>query len=258
MRIAIVSDIHGNRTAFEAVLADLQQTAPDSILHGGDLADSGASPVEILDRIRDLGWQGVVGNTDEMLFRPESLEEFASQSSAPISLWTAIRKMAAATRNLLGEERIAWLSGLERVQIQGAIALVHASPQNLWRAPTPEASDAELESVYGPLGQPIAVYAHIHRPYIRSVRCSQGRQRLVANTGSVSLSYDGDRRASYLLLDGPSPMIRRVEYDVEKELKALSACGLPHADWIAKSLHTGSAQMPEKFAQCPSNQQGST
>ena len=62
MRIAIVSDIHGNRTAFEAVLSDPRQTAPDLILHGGDLADAGASPVEIVDRIRDLGWQGVVGN----------------------------------------------------------------------------------------------------------------------------------------------------------------------------------------------------
>ena len=51
MRIAIVSDIHGNRTAFEAVLADLKQTSPDLILHGGDLADSGASPAEIVDRI---------------------------------------------------------------------------------------------------------------------------------------------------------------------------------------------------------------
>jgi predicted phosphodiesterase len=244
MRIAILSDIYGNRTAFEAVLADLRQTAPDLILHGGDLADSGASPVEIVDRIRDLGWQGVVGNTDEMLFRPESLEEFASQSSAPPSLWVAIRQMAAATRAMLGEERIAWLRGLARVQIEAPVALVHACPESLWRAPTPEATDAELESIYGPLGPLIAVYAHIHRPYVRSVTSPQARERLVANTGSVSLSYDGDRRASYLLLDGSSPTIRRVEYDLEKELKALSFCGLPHVDWIAKSLRAGSPQMP--------------
>jgi len=244
MRIAILSDIHGNRTAFEAVLADLQQTSPDLILHGGDLADAGARPAEIVDRIRDLGWQGVVGNTDEMLFRPESLEEFASQSPAAPSLWTAIRQMAAATRTMLGEERIAWLRGLERVQIQGPMALVHASPESPWRAPTPEATDAELESVYAPLGQPIAVYGHIHRPYIRRVPSPQVREWFVANTGSVGLSYDGDRRASYLLLDGLSPTIRRVEYDVEREMKALSSCGLPHADWIAKSLQTGSPQMP--------------
>ena len=164
MRTAILSDIHGNRTAFEAVVTDLQQTSPDLILHGGDLADSGSSPVEIVDRIRDLGWQGVVGNTDEMLFRPESLEEFASQSSAPPSLWTMIREMAAVTRTMLGEERIGWLRGLPRVQIQGEMALVHASPESPWRAPTPEASDDELESVFGPLGQPIIVYGHIHAP----------------------------------------------------------------------------------------------
>lgn len=60
VRIAIVSDIHGNRTAFEAVLADLQETSPDLVLHGGDLADSGSSPAEIVDRIRDLGWKGVL------------------------------------------------------------------------------------------------------------------------------------------------------------------------------------------------------
>ena len=244
MRIAILSDIHGNRTAFEAVLADLQQTSPDLILHGGDLADAGASPVEIVDRIRDLGWKGVVGNTDEMLFRPESLEEFASQSSAPPSLWTAIRQMAAATRAMLGEERVAWLRGLARIQIQDPMALVHGSPESPWRAPPPEATEAELESVYRPLNQPIAVYAHIHRPYIRSIPSPQVRQRLVANTGSVSLSYDGDRRASYLLLDGPTPTIRRVGYYLEKELKALSCCGLPHADWIAKNLRASSPQMP--------------
>ena len=77
MRIAIVSDIHGNLTAFEAVLADLRETFPDLVFSGGDLADGGSSPVEIVDRVRDLGWPGVLGNTDEMLFAPESLEEFA-------------------------------------------------------------------------------------------------------------------------------------------------------------------------------------
>jgi predicted phosphodiesterase len=239
MRIAIVSDIHGNRTALEAVLADLRQTSPDLILHGGDLADAGASPVEIVDRIRDLGWQGVVGNTDEMLFMPESLEEFASQSSAPPSLWAAIREMAAATRAALGEERLAWLRGLPRVQTHGPMALVHASPGSPWRAFAPEASDAELESVYSPLGQPISVYAHIHRSYIRSVA-----GMIVANTGSVSLSYDGDRRAAYLLLDDSKPAIRRVKYNVDREIKALSGCGLPHADWVAKILDSATPQMP--------------
>ena len=91
MRIAVVSDIHGNLTAFEAVLADLRQTSPDLILHGGDLPHGGSSPAEIVDRIRDLGWQGVSGNTDEMLFMPESPQEFAKQSPKLEPLFAAIR-----------------------------------------------------------------------------------------------------------------------------------------------------------------------
>ena len=67
---------------------------------------------------------------------------------------------------------------------------------------------------------------------------------IVANTGSVSLSYDGDPRAAYLLLDESVPAIRRVEYDVERELEALAGCGLPHADWVAKMLKSGCFQMP--------------
>src|SRR6202158_5283505 len=117
MRIAVVSDIHGNRTAFEAVLEDLRETAPDVIYHGGDLADSGSSPVEIVDRVRDLGWRGVVGNTDEMLFRPESLTEFASQLPKLQTMFAAIGEMAAATREMLGEERLAWLRELPHVQV---------------------------------------------------------------------------------------------------------------------------------------------
>src|ERR1700675_1268872 len=122
MRIAILSDIHGNRTAFEAARGDLKQTAPGLTLHGGDLADAGASPTEIVDQIRDLGWQGVVGNTDEMLFRPDSLDEFAAkQAPALQSLFAAVREMAAATREALGSERLEWLSGLPAMQIRGPV-----------------------------------------------------------------------------------------------------------------------------------------
>jgi predicted phosphodiesterase len=239
MRIAIVSDIHGNLAAFEAVLSDLTQTAPDLILHGGDLADAGSSPVEIVDRVRDLGWPGVLGNTDEMLYKPESLTEFANQTPPMQPLVATIEEMAAATRAALGEDRLAWLRSLPLKQIHGPMALVHASPGSPWRAPAHTASDAQLEPVYGPLAQPVAIYAHIHHSYIRGLP-----GLTVANTGSVSLSYDGDRRASYLLLDDAKPSIRRVEYDVDREIRALSASGLPHSGWVAKILASASPQMP--------------
>jgi predicted phosphodiesterase len=129
MRVAVVSDIHGNLGAFRAVLADLRLVAPDLVVHGGDLAYGGTHPAEMIDQIRSLGWPGIRGNTDEMM--------------------------------------------------------------------------------------------------------------TVANTGGVSQSYDGDRRASYLVLDGESVTIRRVEYDVENEAKELQSSGLPHADWLSRILLAG-------------------
>jgi predicted phosphodiesterase len=237
MRIAVVSDIHGNLTAFEAVLADLEQMAPDLVLHGGDLADGGSSPVEIVDRIRDLGWPGVVGNTDEMLSTPESFREFAKQSPKLQPIFDAVEEMAVVTREKLGPERLAWMRDLPRMRAHGPMALVHASPETPWRCPLPEAGDAELESVYGPLAKQIAVYGHVHHPFVRKVS-----GMVVVNSGSVGLSYDGDRRASYLLLDGCTPTIRRVEYDLDRELEALSSSGLPHADWVARILESAGPQ----------------
>lgn len=239
MRIAVVSDSHGNLTAFEAVLADLRRVSPDLILHGGDLAHGGSSPAEIVDRIRDLGWQGVLGNTDEMLAMPEKLEEFAGQSPHLQPLFGVIREMAAATREPLGEERLMWLAALPRIQTHGSMVLVHASPDSLWRAPAPEASDEELESTYAPLSHPLVVYCHIHRSFIRKVSVTT-----VVNTGSISLSYDGDCRASYLLVDDLKPEIRRVHYDVDREIRALAACRFPHTDWLAKTLQNARFEMP--------------
>jgi predicted phosphodiesterase len=239
MRIAVVSDIHGNLTAFEAVLEDLRQAAPDLIFHGGDLAASGSSPQEVVDRIRALGWPGVLGNTDEMLFSPEKLRLFAEQSPRFQPLFPVVEEMAAATRAELGEERLAWLRDLPPVQITEGLALVHAKPGDLWRAPAPEDTDEELESAYRPLGRPVAVYGHIHRSFVRRTL-----QMTVANSGSVSLSYDGDPRAAYLVMDEWGISVRRVAYDVARELDLLRLCGLPHADWIARTIQSGSAQMP--------------
>jgi len=209
------------------------------ILHGGDLADSGSSPAEIVDRIRDLGWAGVAGNTDEMLYRPEALTEFAAQSPKLLPMWAAIGEMAEATRELLGEERLAWLRALPGSRIEEPVALVHAGSGSLWRAPAADAGDGELLAEYARLGQTMAVYGHIHRPYVRRMA-----GLTVANSGSVGLPYDGDRRAAYLLLDEQGPEIRRVEYNVEREIRALGASGLPHADWVGRMIEKASPRMP--------------
>ena len=237
MRIAIVSDIHGNRAAFEAVEADVRAAAPDLVLHGGDLSDGGSSPAWIVDRVRELGWSGVMGNGDEMCVRPEPLEEFARQSSAPPALWDAVREMADWTRSALGAERISWLAGLPRLLRTGSLALVHASPDDLWRAPL---DDAGLEAACGRLDADTVVFGHTHRPFTR--RLASGVH--VANSGSVGLPYNGDRRASYVLIDEGTPAIRRVEYDLDAEAAAIRDNGLPHGAWVEEMLRAAAPRLP--------------
>jgi predicted phosphodiesterase len=240
MRVAIVSDIHGNRRAFEAVLADLRQVAPDLVVHGGDLASGGTHPADIIDQVRTLGWPGVRGNTDEMLWSPESLAEFAAKQPKLAPLLARVQETIPPTLASIGEERLRWLEGLPSLYSQPGFSLVHASPEDLWRAPMPNASDDELRSTYASLGAQIVVYGHIHRPYIRRVQAMT-----IANTGSVSQSYDGDRRASYLVIEGESITIRRVEYDVESEAEELLRSGLPHAEWLARILLAGRYCAPD-------------
>ena|ERR1700732_1406970 len=239
MRVAIVSDIHGNLRAFQAVLADLREVAPDLVVHGGDLAYGGAHPVEIIDQIRSLAWPGVRGNTDEMLWAPERLAEFAATAPKLAPLLAILQEMIPPTLESIGEERLRWLEGLPLLYSQEGFSLVHASPNDLWRAPMPNASDDELRITYTSLRAQIAVYGHIHRPYMRRLPGMK-----IANTGSVSQSYDGDRRASYMVIDGESITIRRVEYDVESEAEELLRSGLPHADWLSRILLAGQYYPP--------------
>jgi predicted phosphodiesterase len=241
MRVAIVSDIHGNLTAWEAVLDDIRSVAPDVVLHAGDLADGGSSPAAIVDCIRAFGWAGVQGNGDEMLSRPESLDEFISQSTAPPTLWYAVREMAAWTRASLGKERLSWLGQLPLALTTDELAVVHASPDHSWKGPAANATDADLERTYGVPRRPTVVFGHTHLPGVRRLGETG---RLVINSGSVGLPYDGDPRAAYLLLENGTPQIRRVSYDTQQEVDRLHCSGLPHAEWVARMLRAASPRMP--------------
>lgn len=219
MRIAIVSDVHGNLVALEAVLTDLQEQRPDLVVHGGDLAFNGPRPAECVERIRRLGWPGVRGNMDEALE--------TRRGRHPSIDWA---------RERLGEEPNRWLQSqpLEWRQDR-QLALVHAVPGDLWKAVGPQTDDSELRAVYGPLGAGLAVYCHIHRPYVREVG-----DLTVANTGSVGLPFDGDTRSSYLLIEDGKPEIRRVEYDIERALREVEESGHPDGATIARIYQTAS------------------
>jgi putative phosphoesterase len=228
MRIAVLSDVHGNLTALEAVVADLTATSPDLVVHGGDLV-GGSRNAEVIDLIRDCGWPGVYGNAEEMLWMPEQVTE-----NVPGPEFHRLRKVVL-TRTIpficqgIGEERLGWLRRLPRRWTCDDLAVTHASPDTVWQSPWSDASDMELENVYRSLERRTVVYGHIHQAFVRRLS-----KFTVANSGSLSFSYDGDPRAAYVLIDGEDVSIRRVEYEVDDEIRSLSAVRYPDADWLAE------------------------
>ena len=231
MRLAIVSDMHGNMRAFEAVLADLEEARPDRVVHGGDLALNGARPAEVIDRVRELGWEGVMGNTEEALWQlPAAMPGFIRK---------AIERRAAATREMIGAERLDWLRTLPRDWHGEGIGLVHAVPGNLWTNIEATAPDDKLRQTYAALREPLAVYCHIHKPYVRDLG-----GLVVANSGSAGQPFDGDTRPSYLVIEAGRPSIRRVSYDVEAACAELRGSGYPDAGDIAASISEARVRPP--------------
>lgn len=235
MRLALASDIHGNLTALEAVVADLDRRGADVVVHGGDLGLMGPRPGEVVDRIRELGWLGVVGNTDELLWRPEERARQLERAPRLAALLELIfDAYAPDTRERLGGDRVDWLRTLPAELRTGELAVVHAEPGDLWRAPMPDAGDRELATTYAPLGSTRVGYGHIHRPFVRTID-----GLTIANAGSVGLPWDRDPRAAYLLFDDGVPTIVRVEYDIEREVRALHAARHPDAERLAEMRRTG-------------------
>lgn len=225
MKLAIVADIHGNLAALDAVLADLDRVGPDMVVQGGDLALNGPRPAECLAAIRERGWPGVRGNTDQALWDPDG--HAVPPGMAEVGEWTAER---------LGEENLDWLRSLPLEWRDGeSVALVHAVPGDVWGVVAAGAPDGELRDTYGPLGARLAVYCHIHVPFVREL----GGDLTVANTGSVGLPFDGDPRAAYLLVEDGSATTRRVEYDLERAAHDLRATGHPRAAGLERTYREG-------------------
>ena len=225
MRIAFVSDIHGNLPALEAVLRDLDEVHPDAVVLGGDLALGGPHPAQVVDRLRGLGWPSVLGNTDEAL----------DESRLPEAARTEfIRTTSARTRDMLGPERVAWLTGLPLRWSGNGIAAVHATPNDCWGIVLHDAPDEKLREVFAPLDVPTAAYGHIHHAFVRELD-----SLTVVNNGSVSLSLDGDVRACYAVIDDGHVEHRRVEYDVERVAAEYVEIDYPYAERYARWLRSG-------------------
>jgi predicted phosphodiesterase len=170
MRIAVVSDIHGNPYALNAIVADLRVHSPDLVIQGGDLVGNGSSNAEVVEIVAALGWPGVYGNTDEMLWNPQGLSELSARRPALGPMWDAIEEIRQFTLQQLTTEHLAHLRALPESRSLGDVAVVHATPGNTWSAPQPTATDDELLNAYGSLGANTVVFGHSTCPSSGSSR----------------------------------------------------------------------------------------
>ncbi|MBI5018066.1 MAG: metallophosphoesterase family protein [Deltaproteobacteria bacterium] len=227
MRVAVLSDIHGNLAALEAVLRDAARRNVEDVLHLGDLVGYGPRPEEVVARVQTEGIPGVVGNYDLAVCHPDAEEGRARYLKASIS--DAGRRTYLWTREHVGAEARSFLHGLPaqlRVQEGDRVFLfTHGSPERPNEYLLPETPEERLEELFAGTGADVLVVGHTHRPHVREV----GTQ-LLLNPGSVGRPKDGDIRASYLVLDTDAGLRVeqvRVEFDVESVAADSIRSGLP-------------------------------
>ncbi len=231
MRIAIISDIHGNLIAFDAVLQDLKGQAPvDHLVIAGDLCLNGPCPRQVIERVQALHCPVIQGNTDA-----EILTQAPDKGEKK-------RNTAGWTREQIGQPGIhylAWLPFSHTITTPGdnTLLIVHANPLNLEDAIFPNASDDELEGWLGELdaGIDALAFGHLHIAYTR-----QWRDLLLFDVGSCGVPRDEDHRASYGILTwndrGWEAEIHRVTYNVETVIRQIRDCGMPNPEKRIKVL----------------------
>lgn len=231
MRVAVISDIHGNQIALEAVLADLQLQPPvDQLVIAGDLCLNGPCPQQVLETVQKLECPVIQGNVDlEIVTQaPEKGQKK--------------RSTVGWTREQIGEAGVQYLASLPTSYCvknpQGTdLLVVHANPLDLEVAIFPNMPDDALEHLLGELDPGIGALAfgHLHIAYTR-----RWRNLLLVDVASCGLPRDEDYRAAYGILEWVDNTweaeIRRVTYDVEAVIKQLKNSGIPHVDKRVKTL----------------------
>jgi diadenosine tetraphosphatase ApaH/serine/threonine PP2A family protein phosphatase len=241
-RVALMSDVHGNLPAFQAVLDDVRREGVDARWCLGDLVGYGAQPDECVALAREACDVCLIGNHDLVVIDKLEITEF-SHNAAVAAIWT---------RENIAKESVDYLNGLASTGEGGGLGLYHASPRDpVWEyvLSTGQAGACmdEMEPRVGAVG-----HSHValwfsredggpvsgdHAPGGTELDLSAGDW--IVNPGGVGQPRDGDPRAAWLLLDLASwtASWRRVEYPIEEAARAIEQAGLPDA--LSKRLYVG-------------------
>lgn len=231
MRIAVISDIHSNLHALEAVLTDIETEAPDEIWCLGDVVGYGPKPNECADIVRERAAVVLVGNHDLA-----SIGKLDTSDFGPLAA-----ESAHWTERTLGEEQAAWLRTLESAATREGLELYHGSPRDpVWEYVLSEEvalENLELTSA------PIVLVGHSHIALALSwdgkrldgglahggTELDTSGARWLINPGSVGQPRDSDARAAWLLIDieAERAAFRRVPYPIEQTQSEMRAEGLP-------------------------------
>jgi diadenosine tetraphosphatase ApaH/serine/threonine PP2A family protein phosphatase len=229
MRVAVLSDIHANLPALDAVLADAGEV--DAIWHLGDVVGYGPDPDGVVARLSEIGATGVRGNHDAAACGGSEIDWFNPDA----------RRAMEWTRAAISQATLQWLTALpERRPIDG-VELVHGSPREpLWEYVT---STDVARGSFAALTEPICLHGHTHVPVawleadgrIELVRGHPGTslqlqgRRALLNPGSVGQPRDGNPDAAYAILEPEAGRIswHRVPYDIPSVQEAMRAVGLP-------------------------------
>ena len=234
MRYLVLSDIHSNLAALEAVLAEAGEV--DQVWCLGDIVGYGPDPNECVERIRSLPHLAVVGNHDCGTLGKLDLNDFNVYA----------RRACLWNREQLSAENWEYLDSLDELIVQGDITLVHGSPRSpIWEyVMSPEAAEVN----FAILETPYCFVGHTHVPQIYleetavegETSCREflrpeglpvplGKERMIINPGGVGQPRDSDPRAAYLILDMDSRTIyhHRVAYSIEVTQEKMRKAGLP-------------------------------
>jgi len=229
MRLAVLSDIHSNLAALEAVRGDMP--AVDEVWVLGDVVGYGPQPNEVISALQEMGARTVLGNHDGAAIGIVDSNDFNPDAAEAIA-WTA-GAIDANTR--------AYLASLPEMRCEGELTAVHGSPRDpIWEyIVSPRVAAANLDS----FKSRHCLFGHTHLPVI--FRADDGRieivtatddspvaidsQRSLINPGSVGQPRDGNPHAAYLVLDTESRRVefRRVAYDIDLTQRLMRAAGLP-------------------------------
>jgi putative phosphoesterase len=241
MRIAVLSDIHANRHALDATLADVQAQRPELVYCLGDLVGYAAFPNEVTERIRSEGFPTVMGNYDDGVGFDRA--ECGCAYKAPLDRELGQQSLEWTKAHTAGGNKAFLRTLVPQIRVESdgrRILLVHGSPRRMNEYLFEDRALSSFQRLAQTSEADVVLFGHTHVPFTKEVNGV-----LFVNAGSVGKPKDGNPRACYAILDfsrDPAVTFRRVEYDVEAAAEAVRRSGLPAT--FARDLELGGVPAP--------------